>query len=121
MRGNGCPRSASDCSNRPTSTLELNPHAPAQLPELRSSAVSSFWGADRLRRFEVAAPSPSLVEAAAALGTDVHTLDRSLRGLDCDCRGPLMSRDSPRSRHRLTPLGRRLTEQAAEHAAHPQT
>lgn len=98
--------------------LGPNPHAPAQLPEPLSSAVSSFWGADRLRRFEVAARSPSLIEAAAALGTDVHTLDRSLRGLESACRGPLMSRDSLRSKHRLTPLGRRLAAQAAEHAVH---
>ncbi len=101
--------------------LGTNPEAPAQLPEPLTSALSSFWGADRLRRFEVAARSPSLVEAAAALGTDVYTLDRSLRGLESACRGALMSRDSPRSRHRLTPLGLGLAEQAAEHAAHSQT
>jgi hypothetical protein len=96
--------------------LGPNPEAPVQLPEPLSSALSSFWGADRLRRFEVAARSPSLVEAAAALGTDVHTLDRSLRGLESACGGALMARESPRSAHRLTPLGRRLAAQAAEHA-----
>ncbi len=98
--------------------LGPNPEAPPQLPEPLSSALGSFWGADRLRRFEVAARSPSLVEAAAALGTDVHTLDRSLRGLESGCGGALMARKSPRSAHRLTPLGRRLAAQAAEHAVH---
>jgi len=98
--------------------LGPNPEAPALMPEPLSSVLSSFWGADRLRRFEVAARSPSLVEAAAALGTDVQTLDRSLRGLESACRGALMARESPRSAHRLTPLGRRLAAQAAEHAVH---
>ncbi len=101
--------------------LGPNPHAPAQLPEPLSSALSSFWGADRLRRFEVAARSPSLVEAAAALGTDVHTLDRSLRGLETACGGALMARESPRSADRLTLIGRRLTAQAAKHAIHPRS
>ncbi|HEV2809706.1 MAG TPA: TniQ family protein, partial [Acidimicrobiales bacterium] len=80
--------------------LGPNPAAPTQLPEPLSSALSSFWGSDRLRRFEVAARSPSLVDAAAALATDVHTLDQSLRGLESACRGALMARDSPRSPHR---------------------
>ena len=101
--------------------LGPNPEAPTQVPEPLSSALSSFWGADRLRRFEVAARSPSLVEAAAALGTDVHTLDRSLRGLESACRGALMARNSPRSRHRLSPLGQRLAAQAAEHAVPPRS
>lgn len=101
--------------------LGPNPAAPTQLPEPLSSALSSFWGSDRLRRFEVAARSPSLVEAAAALATDVHTLDQSLRGLESACRGALMARDSPRSPHRLTPLGRRLAKQTAQHASDRRT
>ncbi|MBW3537807.1 MAG: hypothetical protein KY395_08630, partial [Actinobacteria bacterium] len=41
----------------------------------------------------VAAPSPDLVKAAAILVTNVHTLDRSLRGLESACRGtPHVSR-----------------------------
>lgn len=94
--------------------LGPNPEAPSQLPEPLASALNSFWGADRVRRFQMAARSPSLVEAAAALGTDVHTLRRSLRGLEKTCRGALMVRAGARSPHWLTALGRQLVDQAAQ-------
>jgi len=99
--------------------LGPSPDAPPALPEPLSSALKSFWGTDRLRRFQVAARSTSLVEAAAELGTDVQTLDRSLRGLESACRGPLLVRDRLRSPHRLTALGRRLAGQAADGSPQP--
>ncbi len=94
--------------------LNTNPNAPPQFPEPLSAAINSFWGADRIRRFQIAADSPSLVEAAAALNTDVHTLARSLRGLESACGGPLLTRDEPRAPHKLTNLGQRLDEQARQ-------
>ena len=94
--------------------LGPNPNAPPQFPEPLSTALSSFWGAERIRRFQIAANSPSLVEAAVALDTDVHTLARTLRGLETACGGPLLSRDTPSSHHRLTTLGRQLNKQARQ-------
>ncbi|MDQ6614736.1 MAG: LysR family transcriptional regulator [Actinomycetota bacterium] len=94
--------------------LGPNPDAPPSFPEPLSTALNSFWGAERIRRFQIAADSPSLVEAAAALNTDVHTLARTLRGLETACGGPLLIRDEPRGPHQLTALGRRLNKQARQ-------
>jgi hypothetical protein len=94
--------------------LGPNPDAPPQFPEPLSTALNSFWGADRIRRFQIAADYPSLVEAAAALNTELHTLARSLRGLEKACDGPLLSRDEARGPHQLTALGRRLHKQARQ-------
>lgn len=100
----------------------LGPHPnapPAVVPEPLAAAISRFRGTEGLARFEVAARSRTIAKAAIALGTEPHTLDRSLRLIEASCGGPLLERTGVLARHRLTPLGRKLLRQAARFSPGP--
>ncbi len=95
--------------------LGLHPVAPLSLPEPLATARASFWGEKRLRWFEVAARSDSLAAAASVTGSDGHTLDRSIRGLERALDGVLLLRKVPSQPHRLSALGRMLLDQIDGH------
>ncbi len=99
--------------------LGPHPEAPKDLPEPLASALSSFRGEDRVRRFQVAARMSTLAEAARFFRTDPYTFDRALRGLETACGQPLLARESPRRPHRLMGTGSLLLEQADEHLGRP--
>lgn len=92
--------------------LGPHPDAPPPLPEPLRSAIAAFRGHERVRRLQVAAHSQTLVDAAAALGTDAHTLNASIQGLEATCHGRLLDRQQVRAPHHLTPLGEQLLQQA---------
>lgn len=93
--------------------LGPHPNAPPPLPEPLATAHSSFWGEQRLQWFKVAAHSDTLTTAANVIGTNRHTLDDSISGLEQALRGMLLHRASPSQPHQLTTLGRRLLDQMA--------
>jgi hypothetical protein len=95
--------------------LGPNPDAPPTLPEPLAAAIKSFWGPSRLERFLTTVSCRTIAEAAQRMGTDAHTLLRSIRGLGDATGGPLLIDAPPRAQLRLTPLGRKLRRQAELH------
>ena len=84
-----------------------------------ATALASFWGAKRLRWFQAAARSKTITAAAAELGADRYTIDRSIRGLERAVDGILLHRSTPGQPHKLSALGRRLLTQMNTHLATP--
>lgn len=105
--------------NQADKHLGPHPDAPAALPESLATALASFWGAKRLRWFRAAARSKSIMGAAAELGADRYTVDRSIRGLEQVVGGILLHRSTPGQPHKLSPLGRRVLTQMNAHLATP--
>jgi len=96
---------------RPPSVLQ-------DVPEPLASALASFGGEGRLRRFLDVADAESIGQAARLLGVHQTRLSKQVLGLEACCGGPLLHRCvTPASPQRLTALGRCLVEQAI---AHPQ-
>lgn len=91
--------------------LGPHPDAPPPLPEPLGSAIAAFCGLERLRRLQAAARARTLVDAAVALGTDAHSLNTSIKGLEAACHGLLLDRQQVRAPHHLTPLGEQLLQQ----------
>lgn len=65
----------------------------------------------RLQRFEVAAMSRTVSEAAVTLGVRPFVVNNALRSLEAVTRGLLLERSALNEPHRLTPLGHRLLRQ----------
>jgi DNA-binding MarR family transcriptional regulator len=99
----------------------LGPHplAPKDHPEPLASALSSFRGEDRVRRFQVAARLPRLADAARHFGADLGTFNRALRGLEEACGESLFMRSATSRPRDLTAAGRLLLRQADEHFGEP--
>jgi len=93
--------------------LGANAEAPPTLPLPLGAVVGLLGGERRLRRFEAAARSPTVVDAARALGLRPYVVNNAVRSLEGVVGGALLDRTDSRSPHRVTRLGRRLLRQAA--------
>ena len=90
----------------------LAPPSPA-LPLPLAVAVAGEGGPERVRRFQILARCVSIRQAAGTIGCNEPTLYAQLVKLERTCGGGLLLRYSLRhERQQLTPLGRRLLEQA---------
>ena len=85
---------------------------PPAPPEPLATALASFWGEKRLRWFQVAARNDTLAAASQTVGSNRHSLNRSIRGLEQAVGGVLLRRTSPSHPHQLTDLGQLLLNQA---------
>ncbi len=90
------------------------------LPLPLAAAVAGEGGPERVRRFQILARCPSIRQAAGPIGCNEPTLYAQLGRLERACGGDLLVRYTrTHERQQLTPLGRRLLEQADSHLGRP--
>jgi hypothetical protein len=92
--------------------LGPNPEAPPALPPPPLGDILGLLAPElRLHRFEVAAKSRTVAEAASVLGLRPFVVTAAINALEGVVGGVLISRAYPQDTHRVTPLGRRLLGQ----------
>jgi DNA-binding transcriptional LysR family regulator len=93
--------------------LGPNAAAPSELPEPLATVLAANWGEKKLARLVAITASPTLEDSATALGIQPDSLQRSIRTIE-RLLGQAALTDRRRSTAlRLTPIARRLLQQAA--------
>jgi hypothetical protein len=92
--------------------LGPNPDAPPALPPPPLGDILGLLAPElRLQRFEVAARSRTVAEAASVLRLRPFVVNAAISALEGVVGGVLISRATAQDIHRVTPLGRRLLQQ----------
>lgn len=90
------------------------------LPHPLAVAIIGQYGPERVCRYQLLARSPSIRQAALAMGWNPPTLYTQLKALEHTYGGSLINRHTPTREHqKLTPLGKALLDQADDHLGTP--